>query len=161
MPPTRPENGSGSIQRYRRPESVLVLVHTLAGQVLLLQRVQPDDFWQSVTGSLEPAESPHEAARRELLEETGLELDVHDCHCSHRFEIRPPWRDRYAPGVTHNLEYRFRVCLERPVEIRLDPAEHLKARWLEAEAAIELASSWTNRAAIREIALPLAGIRAT
>ena len=38
---------------FRRPESVLVVVHAADGQVLILRRSQPFDFWQSVTGSLQ------------------------------------------------------------------------------------------------------------
>jgi dATP pyrophosphohydrolase len=51
------------------PRSVLVLVHT-SDAVLLLERLQPAGFWQSVTGSLEPGEDWEDAARRELEEET-------------------------------------------------------------------------------------------
>jgi len=57
---------------YKRPESVLVVIHTPRGEVLLLRRRQPADFWQSVTGSLEWGESTAQAARRELAEETGF-----------------------------------------------------------------------------------------
>jgi dATP pyrophosphohydrolase len=40
------------LSRYKRPESVLVVIHTATGEVLVLRRCQPPDFWQSVTGSL-------------------------------------------------------------------------------------------------------------
>ncbi len=56
---------------WKRPESVLVVVHT-ADQVLLLERVRPAGFWQSVTGSLEAGETASQAAIRELGEETGF-----------------------------------------------------------------------------------------
>ncbi|MGD8932832.1 MAG: NUDIX domain-containing protein, partial [Chromatiales bacterium] len=49
---------------YKRPESVLVVVYTAGGEVLLLRRTRPRDFWQSVTGSLHWGESPRQAARR-------------------------------------------------------------------------------------------------
>lgn len=137
-------------QAFKRPESVLVLVYTSAGEVLLLRRRQPDDFWQSVTGSLEPGEAPLQAARRELREETGLALDeaLVDCRTTNRFVILPAWRNRYAPDVTHNLEYVFRIAfVERPA-VRIDPAEHLEYRWLDRQAAAALAGSYTNRDAI-------------
>ncbi|MDH3954436.1 MAG: NUDIX domain-containing protein, partial [Gammaproteobacteria bacterium] len=57
---------------FRRPESVLVVVCSDDRQVLLLRRRRPFEFWQSVTGSLLPGETHEEAARRELMEETGL-----------------------------------------------------------------------------------------
>ena len=57
---------------YKRPESVLVVVYTADRETLILQRVG-NSFWQSVTGSLNwDEESPEEAARRELFEETGI-----------------------------------------------------------------------------------------
>jgi dATP pyrophosphohydrolase len=45
---------------------VLVLVHTPALEVLLLDRADYPDHWQSVTGSREDDETLAETARREL-----------------------------------------------------------------------------------------------
>ncbi len=45
---------------------------------LLLFRFTPDDrppFWATVGGELDPGESYHSGARRELFEETGLDAD--------------------------------------------------------------------------------------
>jgi dATP pyrophosphohydrolase len=135
---------------YRRPESVLVLIYTRAGEVLLLQRRTPADYWQSVTGSLEWGESPSAAARRELREETGLDAPVIDCHRTYTFPIHPAWRARYAPGTATNREHVFRIaCTGRP-PVRLNPQEHRALRWLPRAAAAALASSWSNRAAILE-----------
>ncbi|MFN2308121.1 MAG: dihydroneopterin triphosphate diphosphatase [Gammaproteobacteria bacterium] len=142
---------------YKRPESVLVLVHTGAGEVLLLRRRQPEDFWQedfwqSVTGSLEADEDPAQAARRELFEETGLAASgLIDCRISNRFPILPAWRARYAPEVSHNLEHVFRIALAGRSAIRLDPAEHLEYRWLDAPSAAALVGSQTNRTAIQTL----------
>ena len=47
-----------AVAEFRRPESVLVVVHTPALEVLLLERVEPRGFWQSVTGTLRWAETP-------------------------------------------------------------------------------------------------------
>jgi dATP pyrophosphohydrolase len=145
----------------KRPESVLVVVHAASGEVLLLRRAEREPpFWQSVTGSLEWGETRWEAARREVVEETGIAPEgLIDCGCRRRFFIPPSWRERFAPGVTHNLEHEFRLELPAPREIRLAPGEHDAYRWLPRAEAIAQASSWTNRAAIR--ALPVAPERAT
>lgn len=134
----------------KRPESVLVLVYTEAGEVLLLRRRAPEDFWQSVTGSLEWDETPEQAARRELFEETGLEAGdaLIDCQVINRFPILPAWRARYAPDVTENVEHVFRVAFSARPAIRLDPAEHRECRWLDRASAAALATSYTNRDAI-------------
>lgn len=138
---------------FKRPESILVVIHTVAGEVLLLERVRPEGFWQSVTGSLEPGESPVQAAARELVEETGFEPDdrLWDLDLVQRFPIAPAWRHRYAPDVSENTEHAF--ALELPVvsEPRLDPASHRRFRWMRGDRAVSTATSWTDRAAIRHV----------
>jgi dATP pyrophosphohydrolase len=137
--------------RYKRPESVLVLVHTRAGEVLLLERTAPRGFWQSVTGSLRWGEAARAAAERELHEETGLRAGgrLVDLRHTERFPIVPPWRERYDPGVRFNTEHWFRLELPGRRLVRPDPAEHRRHRWLAARHAARLATSWTNRKAIR------------
>jgi dATP pyrophosphohydrolase len=134
----------------RRPESVLVIVYTDDGEVLLLQRRAPFEFWQSVTGSLDPGESPQDAALRELAEETGLseERRLLDGRISRTFTIDPRWRDRYAPGVTENTEYEWHYRLTGATDIRIDEDEHTDYRWLPIDEAIDAVWSWTNRDAL-------------
>jgi dATP pyrophosphohydrolase len=135
---------------YKRPESVLILVATAAGEVLLLRRTSPAGFWQSVTGSLRWGESARQAAVRELWEETGLRAGgrLVDLGRGAEFPIVPPWRRRYAPGVRINREHWFTLILPDRRLIRLRPAEHTAYRWLNGPQAARLASSWTNRDAI-------------
>ncbi len=137
----------------KRPESVLVVIHTADGQVLLLRRAEREPaFWQSVTGSLEANETRWEAARREVVEETGIAPEgLVDCGCRRRFFIPPSWRERFEPGVTHNLEHEFRLQLPAPRDVRLAIGEHDEYRWLPRAEAVARAASWTNRAAIRAL----------
>jgi dATP pyrophosphohydrolase len=148
--PTDSIQPSSAACRYKRPESVLVLVCTRAGDVLLMERTRPRGFWQSVTGSLEWGESVEKAARRELFEETGLHAGcgLVALHDGVSFPIRAPWRTRYAPGVRRNREHWFVFELPGRRSIRLSPGEHRQFRWLTAETARRRASSWTNRALI-------------
>ncbi|MEM8984721.1 MAG: dihydroneopterin triphosphate diphosphatase [Pseudomonadota bacterium] len=138
---------------YRRPESVLVVVYTRAGDVLALRRCRPFDFWQSVTGALEAGETPAETATRELFEETGIDAGEQLIATGTKrvFVIDPRWRDRYAPGVTENTEWEFRLELQDRCPIALDPREHSEYAWLSADRAIERFWSWTNKDAIREL----------
>lgn len=139
---------------YRRPESVLVIVHTGAGDVLLLRRVQPFAFWQSVTGTLGPGESPRQCAVRELFEETGLTSEgvLVDAGAVRVFEIDPRWRARYAPGVTHNTEHEFRYRLHDRLAIEIDRREHSAYRWLPVDEAAATVWSWTNQEALERLA---------
>lgn len=136
---------------FKQPVSVLVVVHTPALQVLLLERVFPPGFWQSVTGSLEPGETPPQAALRELAEETGIVAPpgaLQDWRQTACFAIRPEWRTRYAPDVMYNTEHVFSVCIDRGQPIRLATDEHRAMQWLALEDAAQKVFSWTNRDAI-------------
>jgi dATP pyrophosphohydrolase len=136
---------------YKRPESILVLVVTHGGEVLMMERTRPHGFWQSVTGSLRWGESVGAAAARELAEETGLrDLRLVDLHKEVRFPIVPPWRARYAPKVRFNHEHWFLLILPVRRMIRLNRSEHRQYRWMSAAQALNRASSWTNRAIIRD-----------
>jgi dATP pyrophosphohydrolase len=141
-------------ESYKRPVSVLVVVFNAAGEFMLLNRVKPSGFWQSVTGSLLPGESPRHAAVRELKEETGLlgAAQLVNLHQSRLFPIIKPWRKRYAKGVCFNREHWFAMPLPTRRLVRLNPREHSQVVWLPLEKALELASSWTNREAIRLVA---------
>ncbi len=138
---------------YKRPESILLLVYTRAGDVLMLKRKRPNYFWQSVTGTLDWRESPRECAERELREETGLEFRgrLVDFRHTEHFPIIHPWRVRYAPGVHYNREHWFGLWLPARRSVHLNPEEHSEMRWLPFFQAALLASSWTNRNAILQI----------
>ncbi len=136
---------------YKQPESVLVLIHTPALEVLLIERAAHPGYWQSVTGSREGDEALHDTARREVQEETGLVTSpgqIIPWGISNRFEILEQWRHRYAPGVTHNLEHVFSLCLPAPVAVELAPDEHRAQCWLPWREAAARCFSWSNQDAI-------------
>jgi len=140
--------------RYKKPVSVLVVIHTAALDVLLLERARHPGFWQSVTGSQEDDEPLIETARREVREETGIDAaaaDFTDWQLTNRFEIFAEWRYRYAPGVMHNIEHVFSLCLPEQGPVTIAPEEHLAFRWLPWRKAAEACFSWSNRDAILEL----------
>ena len=139
-------------QTYKIPRSVLVVIYTADMQVLMLERAGWPGFWQSVTGSIDHEQEPLiETAAREVHEETGIDVSLYrleDWGIERNFEIFKKHRNRYAPGVTHNLEHVFGLELPAPVPVRLEPSEHLRYKWLPWKEAAERTPSWTNRDAI-------------
>lgn len=139
------------MSEFKQPVSVLVVIHTVAREVLLLERAKHPGFWQSVTGSREGAESLLLTARREVEEETGIVAPAdafRDWRLSNRFEIFLEWRHRYAPGVTHNTEHVFSLQLPACREVKLAPDEHIASVWRPQAEAAATCFSWTNRDAI-------------
>ena len=106
-------------------KKVQVVVFDLSGKtpkVLLLKTNKSrGSFWQNITGSVKPNEPLLVAAKRELLEETGL-----------------------VPNEIFNLDYYFEydqfsehvfavVLLKTPKEIVLGP-EHEEYKWVEVNS---------------------------
>lgn len=139
---------------YKQPVSVLVVIHTTALDVLLLERADHPGYWQSVTGSRDGEESLRDTAMREVREETGLEASHYrllDWQQQTQYEIYPHWRHRYPPGVTRNTEHVFSLQLPAPVPATLSPREHLRYQWLPWREAADKVFSPSNRAAILEL----------
>lgn len=142
------------------PRSVLVVIHTPALEVLLIERADRPGFWQSVTGSLDREDEPlRETAVREVLEETGIDVAaveaaggaLRDWNLANVYEIYPTWRHRYAPGVTHNTEHVFGLTLPARVPVRLAPREHLAHAWLPWREAADRCFSPSNAEAILQL----------
>lgn len=140
---------------WKQPVSVLVVIHTPALEVLVMERAGQPGLWQSVTGSREGEETLAATALREVGEETGIHAapeHLVDWRLSNRFVISPQWRHRYAPGVTFNTEHVFSLCVDSPVPVRLTPDEHTRSEWLPWHAAAGKVFSWTNRDALHLLA---------
>jgi lipoyl(octanoyl) transferase len=132
--------------------SVQVLVWhrgTGGGRVLLLHRTERDGgFWQPVTGIIERGETPEDAARREVAEETGLGGAVADLSYVRDFRIDR----RYVGGTgAHpwiNREHAFAVELPREAPVRLSPQEHREYLWTGLAEAREKVTWNGNRRAL-------------
>lgn len=140
---------------YKIPVSVLVVVHSADGQVLLMERADAPGYWQSVTGSQDEGETLVETAIREVQEETGIDAGQYELtrwDIETRFEIYPRWRHRYAPEITHNTEHVFGLKLPAPQPVTLAPREHTAYLWLPWQEAAERCFSPSNAAALRLLA---------
>lgn len=145
------------MMQYKNNQSVLVVIYAKnTNRVLMLQRQDDPDFWQSVTGTIESDETPKNTAIRELWEEVRLEISenstaLFDCKESIEFEIFPHFRYKYAPNVTHCREYWFLLAMEQEFEPVL--SEHLAYQWVSPEQAIQMTKSSNNAEAIRKYIL--------
>lgn len=139
-------------RRFKIPVSVLVVIHDADLNVLLLERADRPGFWQSVTGSLDaPDEDLRTAALREVAEETGIAAApaaLRDWQQHTVFEIYGHWQARYGPGVTHNTEHTFSLCVPARTTPTLAEREHLAHVWLPLQEAAEKCFSPSNREAI-------------
>jgi len=136
------------------PQSVLVVIHTPALEVLLIERADAPGFWQSVTGAKDfEAEPWADTAAREVQEETGMDAHapgstLNDWALENVYEIYPHWRHRYAPGVTHNTERVFGLQVPAGTPVRLNPREHTAYAWLPWQEAADRCFSPSNAEAV-------------
>lgn len=140
------------MKAFKIPESVLVVIHTPALEVLLIERADHPGFWQSVTGSKDTLDEPlTETAVREVMEETGIlasPQDLQDWSLANVYDIYPSYRHRYAPEVVRNTEHVFSLCVPSTVVVTLSAREHSAYQWLPWLAAADFCYSSSNAEAI-------------
>ena len=129
-----------------------MVVHTRT-EALLIKRADHPEFWQSVTGSLCWSEAASTAARRELLEETGINADSSTVNLRatgivRNYAILEQWRHRYPPGVTRNREHLYYCRMAEKIKVRLNADEHVDYAWVDVAEAAQRVYSWTNRLAL-------------
>lgn len=90
-------DGSTAVfERATRPDSVQVLP-IKDGKILVAREEQPDTkpFWGLFGGVIDPGEDPLTAAKRELLEETGLVSDEWELLTTIEFDDKLHWKIPY------------------------------------------------------------------
>lgn len=149
---------------FKIPQSVLVVIHTPALDVLVLRRTDGDglgaEYWQSVTGSKDSVDEDwRQTAEREVFEETGIvctpDADgraiLVDWQLENIYDIYPQWLHRYAPGVSCNTEHLFGLQVPQRCAVRLSPREHTDYQWLPYRDAAQRCFSPSNAEAILQL----------
>ncbi|MDB5957414.1 MAG: nudB [Ramlibacter sp.] len=146
------QNGRCMSRPFKIPQSVLVVIHTPALEVLLINRADATEFWQSVTGAKDREDETFaQTARREVMEETGIDVatgKLTDWNLENVYDIYPRWLHRYGPGVTRNTEHVFGLCVPAQTPVTLNPREHTAWQWLPWRQAADRCFSPSNAEAI-------------
>jgi dihydroneopterin triphosphate diphosphatase len=140
----------------RLPREVIVAVRRGDEFLVLHRSPHCGAFWHLVAGAEEPGESAAQAAARELLEETGLEVAeaLVDLERSFAYPLaeEPEYvRDRFDAGVSEVVV----SCFTAEVPARWEPTlndEHDDYRWCGLDQAESLLYWPEPRELLRELA---------
>ena len=123
---TRPSDFTSSIE-------VVACFCEWEDKILLLKR-HPEDLhgetWSAPGGGLEPGEKPAAAAARELLEETGILLEVAQLESLGTVYIR-------LPDLRYTF-HMFRTRFDSKPEVAVSLDENTEAKWITIDEALQL-----------------------
>jgi lipoyl(octanoyl) transferase len=123
--------------------TVSVAVTREDGRVLLLKRApEAGGFWQIVTGTMEPGESPLQTAAREVTEETGFSGQLRELKYEHSFALGDS-------GLPPLFAHETAFALTARGEPRLSD-EHVEHRWCTLEEAEQILPFAGLRRAVRK-----------
>ena len=148
------------LQPVRNPSrsvSALTWRRGAAGVEILMMLRQPHHgcWWQSVTGMMEPGESPEQTAHRELLEETGLAGHLEPLGLEHSFWVDPAVVRFPDPEPRFNTETCFAMEVDAAAEVALNLEEHSEFIWCGIEEAHARMKWEGSKAALRLLATGL------
>ncbi|MBV1868944.1 MAG: NUDIX hydrolase [Marinosulfonomonas sp.] len=127
----------------KRPGAYAVIARDNA--VLLTHQAYPKSEFQLPGGGIDPGESPYQALRREVIEETGWSITgLRKLGVYRRFVFMPEY-DMWAEKIAH-------VFLARPVRAQSEPSEYgHTAVWTSTQTAIDLLANDGDRAFVQRM----------
>lgn len=112
--------------RKRKVQVIICIKEFDAPYFLTLQmNVVRNSFWQNITGGVEQDETLKEAAVREAIEETALEVNNIEkiTVMNMNFSFIDQWNNEVE-------EYVFFFKCKKKWPVKLDPKEHQSFRWI-------------------------------
>ena len=106
---------------YPRISPAIIVAVTRGDRLLLVRHHRFAQRFTVVAGYVEPGETLEECVHREVLEETGLEID------EPRYFANQPWPFPHSLMVAFTAEHRSG-------EIRVEPSELIEGGWFSADA---------------------------
>lgn len=141
LQPVREPSRSVSAMTWRRGTS--------GPEILMMLRVPAHGlWWQSVTGMMEPGETPEQTAHRELMEETGLTGTLRPLDLSHSFWVDPAIVRFPDAEPRFNTETCFSMEVSAETPVHLEPLEHSEFRWCAPDEALALMKWEGSKAAL-------------
>lgn len=123
----------------RQRGSVATLAVSADDRIVLVRQYRyavDDALWELPAGRIDPGETPEQGARRELMEEVGLEAGV----------VEPLATFYTTPGFCDELMHVFRATELRQVPPRPEDDERIEPRWFGLDEALAM----IERGEIRE-----------
>ena len=117
--------------------------------LMMLRRPEHGLWWQSVTGMMEPGETPEQTAHRELMEETGLRGTLRPLGLSHSFWVDPAIVHFPDDEPRFNTEICFSMEASAAAEVRLEPTEHSEFLWCNPDEALNRMKWEGSKAALQ------------
>jgi len=130
---------------------VKVVPHDGSKVLLLHRTVERGEFWQPVTGRIEHGETPDEAARRELLEETGISVPVEPLGLRQSFLIDRAFLPDSPEPLLFVDETAYAARVQPGAAVRIQPEEHTESAWFTLERAYETIRWSDDREALERL----------
>jgi lipoyl(octanoyl) transferase len=125
--------------------------------LMMLRLPEHGHWWQSVTGMMEPGETPEQTAHRELMEETGLKGTLRPLGLSHSFWVDPSIVRFPDAEPRFNTEICFSMEAASDAVVRLEPAEHSEFLWCGLDQAYGRMKWEGSKAALQLLRKELGG----
>ena len=103
------------------------------GEILILHRQdhKPEgNTWGLPAGKIDAGENEFDAVTREILEETGLEIELGDLEYLEKLYVVYP--------TYQFIFHMFKVTLEEKPVIKISDGEHKAYKWLKPEEVLKL-----------------------